>query len=156
LSKVVYIALFLLLPVQVLAANYGRFNISGPPTEQELTKFKQKGNLILDLRTTPEVGEEPAVAKKLGLQYERVDYDAKAETIDPQVIGKIEKVLKTAGDKPVLLFCGSGNRAASYVAIHLVKDKKMPVDEAIKIAKDLGMSGGMEAKVRAFLANARQ
>lgn len=136
------------------AKHYGRFFVSGEPQEAELKKFKkEKGAVVLDLRNFDELGDhsEPAKVAKAGLQYSQVNFDAKAETINPEVIAGIDKVVKQAGNKPVLLFCKSGNRAASYVAIHLVRDEKMPLEDAIKIAKDLGLSEKMEPKVRAYL-----
>jgi protein tyrosine phosphatase (PTP) superfamily phosphohydrolase (DUF442 family) len=136
------------------AKHYGRFYVSGEPQEAELIKFKkQKGAVVVDLRNFDELGSysEPSKVAKAGLQYSQVNFDAKADSINQDVISGIDKVVRGAGDKPVLLFCKSGNRAASYVAIHLVRDQKMPIEDAVKIAKDLGMTEKMEPKVRAYL-----
>lgn len=132
---------------------YEQFYIAGSPSEETLTAFKKKtGAVIVDLRSINELGNcsEPAVASKLGLQYRKVNFD-KAEHISPEVIQGIDKAVIEAGARPVLLFCKTGNRAAAWLAIHLVQTKNKSIDESIRIAKGLGLKPDAEAGVREFL-----
>lgn len=136
--------------------NYGQFYISGTPTEQQLADFKKKngGASVLDLRSFDELGNctEPAATVKAGLQYNRVNFEAGTNPkIDPQVIADIDKAVAANDGKPMLLFCKSGSRAASWLAIHLVRDEKMPKEQAIAKAKELGLTPNMEKAVRTYL-----
>lgn len=133
--------------------NYGRYFISGTPSEKTLREFKEaKGAEIVDLRAMDELGNcsEPATATKVGLQYGRVEFAKKPE-IPAQVIADIDAAVKKSGDKPVLLFCKTGNRAAAWLAVHLIRDEKMSIDEAIKITRPMGLKKDMEAAVRKFV-----
>lgn len=132
---------------------YGRFYISGQPSEDELAAFKKNtGAVVMDLRSIDELGNcsEPATVSKLGMQYGRVLFE-KTETIDPKVISQIDEHVASAKDKPVFLFCKSGNRAAAWLAIHLVKKEKKSIDDAISIAKSTGLKTDMEKAVRTYL-----
>lgn len=132
---------------------HGRFYISDQPTENELTAFKKNtGAVVVDLRSIDELGNcsEPATVSKLGMQYGRVLFE-KSTTIDPKVISQIDQQVADAKDKPVFLFCKSGNRASAWLAIHLVKKEKKSIDEAISIAKTSGLQIDMEKAVRTYL-----
>tara|TARA_B110001454_G_scaffold124375_1_gene116053 strand:+ start:34869 stop:35339 length:471 start_codon:yes stop_codon:yes gene_type:complete len=132
---------------------YGRFYISGQPTEEELTSFKKNtGAVVMDLRSIDELGNcsEPATVSKLGMQYGRVLFE-KSATIDPEVIKQIDQQVADAKDKPVFLFCKSGNRASAWLAIHLVKKENKSIDEAVSIAKTTGLKSDMEKAVREYL-----
>ncbi|MBX3021382.1 MAG: hypothetical protein KF799_06850 [Bdellovibrionales bacterium] len=135
------------------AKRFGRLYISGEPSDQALAHFKkEKGAEVLDLRDFNELGScsQPASASKLGLRYNRVVFAKKAE-IHPETIAGIDKVIKEAGQKPILLFCKTGNRAAAYLAIHLVRDEKMPVEQAILTASGMGLKDDMAQAVRKYL-----
>lgn len=118
-----------------------------------MANFKKRdGGTVLDLRAIDELGNcsEPAAATKVGLQYNRVNFEKK-KTIDPEVIAGIDKAVKDAGNKPILLFCKTGNRAAAWLAIHMVREEKKPLEEAIATAKLMGLKPDMEKAVRAYL-----
>lgn len=133
--------------------HHGNIYVSGTPTEKQMADFKkQRGATVLDLRATDELGNcsEPAAATKVGLQYNRVNFDKKAK-IEPQIIADIDQAVAAAGDKPILLFCKTGNRAAAWLAIHLVRKEGKPLEEAILTAKNLGLKTDMEKAVREYL-----
>lgn len=139
--------------VSATPQQYGRFFISAQPTDQELTDFKKKtGAVVVDLREFDELGtcSEPVTTTKLGMRYERVQF-AKKGKIDDTLIKAIEEKVETAKDKPVLVFCKSGNRAAAWLAIHLVKKEKKSFDEAVTIARTMGLKPDMEQRVRDYL-----
>lgn len=135
------------------AKHYGRIYVSAEPSEEDLAKFKkEKGAVVLDLREVKELGNcsQPASATKLGLKYNRVNFEAK-ETIDPGTIAMIDKAVEDAGNKPILLFCKSGARAAAYVAIRMAQKDHVPPEESIAAAKEMGLKGTMEKAVRNYL-----
>jgi protein tyrosine phosphatase (PTP) superfamily phosphohydrolase (DUF442 family) len=132
---------------------HGRFFISGQPTPQELKQFKKKtGAAVLDLRSIDELGNcsEPATVTSLGMQYGRVNFE-KAAQIDPEVIASIDRLVDGTHDKPVFLFCKTGSRAAAWLAIHMVKKEKVPLEKAISIAREMGLKPAMEQATRQFL-----
>lgn len=144
---------FLCVSALGIPKKFDRFYISSSPTESELADFKkQMGAMVIDLRSMDELGNcsEPATVSKLGMQYGRVLFEKKTE-IDPKVIEDIDKQVDQSNDKPVLLFCKSGSRASAWLAIHLVKHKNKPVEEAITIAKTTGLKPEMEEAVRNYL-----
>jgi protein tyrosine phosphatase (PTP) superfamily phosphohydrolase (DUF442 family) len=132
---------------------YKNLFIAGEPSATTLERFKKenRGAVVIDLRSITELGncEQPANAAKLGMQYQKINFE-KSETIDAKVIADIEERVDQAGHKPVLVFCKTGNRASAWLAIHLMKKEHMAVDEALRFAKDFGLRDEMAAKVRAF------
>ena len=155
--KLLCLFFFCILSLPALAAKnsfaqYDRFYISGAPKEKDLEDFKKKtGAYVIDLRSINEMGScsEPATAGKLGLQYRKVSFE-KAENISPEVIRDIDKSVNEAGGKPVLLFCKTGNRAAAWLAIHLVEKQHMNLEEAVKIAQGVGLKADGEKGVRSY------
>lgn len=132
--------------------HFDRFYIAGSPSEKTLADFKKKtGAAIIDLRAAKDMGNcsEPAAASKLGLQYRKVTFE-KADAINPDVIRDVDKAVSEAGNKPVLLFCKTGNRAAAWLAIHLVQKEKYSLDDALKVARDLGLKEDGERGVRQY------
>lgn len=131
---------------------YGQFFISNEPTEKELADFKKKaGAVVIDLREFDELGtcSEPVATTKLGMRYERTMF-AKKAAITKDVVASIDKQVASAGDKPVLVFCKSGSRAAAWLAIHLVEKEKKSLEESVTIARSMGLKPDMEQRVREY------
>lgn len=144
---------FLSLPAAA-TVNFDNIFISGTPTEAEMASFKkQKGATVVDLRAIDELGNcsEPATAVKLGLQYNRVNFEKK-ETLDPKVLAQLDEVVAEAQGKPILLFCKTGSRAAAWLATYLVQEKKMSIEESLEKAKTAGLTESMEKSVRSYLS----
>lgn len=133
--------------------NHGDIFVSGTPTEKELAAFKDlRGGTVLDLRAIDELGNcsEPAASARLGLQYNRVNFEKK-DRLDPKIVAEIDQAVSARANKPILLFCKTGNRAAAWVAVHMVRVEKVPLEEAITEARRLGMKDDMESAVREYL-----
>ncbi len=153
LSLVLFALLFGTL-VHAKMKNYGNYYISPQPTENELTEFKkQAGAVVVDLRDFDELGNcsEPATVSKLSMKYERVIFDKESQ-IDPTVIKSIDGQVAQAQGKPVLVFCKTANRSSAWLAIHLVEQKKMKLEDALAIARSTGLQANMETKVREYFA----
>lgn len=134
--------------------HYGRLYISAQPSDQVLADFKKReGAVVLDLRTMDELGNcsEPATTTRLGMRYQRVVFE-KAQTIHPDVIAGIDRIVNASANKPVLVFCKTGNRASAWLAIHLVQQEQMPLENALALARGMGLKPAMEKSVRAYLA----
>lgn len=134
--------------------SYKNISISGQPSSQTLKNFKKtKGAVVLDLRAIDELGNcsEPATSAKLGLEYQRVNFE-KTATLSREVIQSIDRVVAQAGKKPILVFCKTGSRASSWLTIHLVQTEKMSLESALKITRPMGLKPKMELAVREFLS----
>lgn len=133
---------------------YENIYLSATPSEQEMAEFKKrKGAEVLDLRSFNELGNcsEPASAAKLGLQYNRVNFDPNTK-IDSQVIKGITEVVEKSSGQPILIFCKSGVRAAAWLSIYLHQVKELSLDEALRAGKERGLSEKMEKSVREYLS----
>ncbi|MGE0761904.1 MAG: sulfur transferase domain-containing protein [Bdellovibrionales bacterium] len=132
---------------------YGQFYFSAAPDENALAEFKKRGGqAVVDLRTTKEMDcSELAVATKLGLKYQNIQFK-KAEPINKAVIAQIEKAVADSKGASILLHCETGNRAAAWLAIHLVTQDKMKPKEALSIAEEVGLrSADLKTKVGTYL-----
>lgn len=139
-------------------SHYKNFYFSGPVNKEILQDFKrQNGAVVIDVRGFDEKGDcgEAIIATKLGLKFFAAPMP-KEKPITKDTIAQVEKFVKEAGNKPVLLYCSTGNRSAAWLAVHLVKTDKMPADEAVNIAKSVGLkSEAVEKEVREFIADGK-
>lgn len=120
-----------------------------------MKSFKNEdGVAVIDLREFSEKGEcgEAALAAKLDLKFFAAPMPKK-DPITKATLADVDRVLaEIASDRPVLLYCSTGNRGAAWLVTYLVRTKNMTVDEAIAIAKTVGLtSAHVEELVRLYL-----
>ena len=106
-------------------------------------------NLIIDLRQPTETGVdvEQAIVREIGLSYESIPL-AKDKTALQQ-IDHIAALLEDEANYPVLIHCGSANRAGAAWALYRAQNGVPPI-----VAIEEGRAGGMtsrEAFVREML-----
>lgn len=125
----------------------------GPPCEADLDLAARRGvRAVIDLSLPEEERrcDVARVSQEHGLAYWRV-----SEGGDPwtdEAVDRVLSILREAGG-PALLFCGTGGRCAAFVAIHLVVDEGVPLEEALVEARRAGMKPGEpEAFVRRQVA----
>lgn len=139
-------------------SSYENIYIGADLSTQELSEFKKKeGAVVIDLREMKELGScgQAVEATKLGLQYQMVSFSREG-AISPKVIADIDALVEKAGSQPVLVFCKSASRAASWLAIHLATKKKMSQERALAIARKNGLQPGSEVRVRNYLSKMAQ
>ncbi len=127
--------------------------LSAAPTNETFREMKKLGvKVAIDLREPEELkGFEQKAAKENGIKYYSVPISKTGE-IQKEPIAKVEKIVKENSKKKIWVYCQSANRAGAWLAIHLAKSRKIPVEDAIATAKKLGLSKDeMVDKVRAFL-----
>lgn len=139
--------------------SYKHMYFGGQPSATDLAAAAQAGLVaVVNLRRpdepiTPEQFDVKATAEKLGLDYYNVPLytaDKKLMMGNLDELERIHKIFKE--QKKHLIYCASGNRAASWFAYHLIIKHDTPVGEAIEFARQLGMSSeaGLEPQIRAF------
>lgn len=132
---------------------FENFYFCSVPSALTLKEFKEKGGaLVVDLReVTEDDGREEAQVKQLGMKYRRAPI-SKSPPLSAKAMAAVEVAVASAQKEPVLIHCASGNRASAWLAIHLVEKENKSLDDALKAAKNIGLtSPAMEKEIRRFL-----
>lgn len=119
----------------------------GQPTGDDLRAAAANGyTLVISLRTESEPGmaEERALAEELGMRWENVPV-AGAEGVTAENAARVDALIESA-EGPVLLHCGSGNRAGAMVALRAFEDGA-DIEGAIEAGRAAGLTG-LEDAVR--------
>ena len=112
----------------------------GQPSAADLEHFGESGGgIVLDLRDPmePRPFDEPALARRLGLEY--VNVTVGAGTLTDATLDRIQEVLKQAGDRTVFVHCASGNRVGGALLPHLMLDQGLEEEDALGQAMRIGL-----------------
>jgi protein tyrosine phosphatase (PTP) superfamily phosphohydrolase (DUF442 family) len=112
----------------------------GQPSAADLEGFRASGGgIVLDLRDPmePRPLDEPATAQRLGLEYVVVPVTAGSMT--DSTLERIHQVLREAGDRPVFIHCGSGNRVGGALLPHLMLEHGLSEEDATAQAMRMGL-----------------
>ena len=112
----------------------------GQPTEKQLKDFRAAGGeVVLDNRDPmePRGFDEPAVARKAGLEYISLPIVHGAVTVD--TMKRVHDTLRKLAGKKALLHCSSGNRTAAALIPYLIKEEGMQEEEAVDVAMRSGL-----------------
>lgn len=121
---------------------WGQMYLGSVPGPEELELAARRGvGLLLDLRQSP--APDPALAlqaRDLGMEYAHAP-------IDPEQLGDGEvdralTALAAAEDRPALLFCETGSRAAMVAALFRIERQPDSLERAIEDARRAGMKPG--------------
>jgi uncharacterized protein (TIGR01244 family) len=144
------------LPAPVKLDTAGRFNaaadrvgedvfIAGQPTAQALKEMQAAGvTTVVNLRTPPEMQrdvrfDERALVTSIGMSYVYLPVRGNAEfPYTPETVQKFAEVMRTAKGK-VLLHCTVAWRASHLWAAYLIKDRGVPVEEALANARAINL-----------------
>ncbi len=134
--------------------NYSRVSpnigIAGILNEAGVREAQELGfALIIDLRQPTEDGVdmEKRVTTELDLPYRNIPF-SRDETVWDDV-DEIASLLKDKANYPVLIHCGSANRAGAFWALYRAKDKVEPII-AIEEGRAVGLTS-REKQVRNLL-----
>jgi protein tyrosine phosphatase (PTP) superfamily phosphohydrolase (DUF442 family) len=112
----------------------------GQPSAANLAAFKAAGGaIVLDLRDPmePRPFDEPATTASLSMEY--VNVPVGGGTLTDATLDRILAVLQQAGDRLVLVHCGSGNRVGGALLPHLMLDEGLDEEDAVGQAMRVGL-----------------
>jgi uncharacterized protein (TIGR01244 family) len=137
--------------------------IGGQPTERALREMTARGvTTVVNLRTPEEMRsavnfDEAALVAQLGMKYVYLPARGNAEfPYTPETVTKFADALQNANGK-VLLHCTVGWRASHLWAAYLIRDRGIPVDDALANARAINlmdmrhMTGNGKQPVEEFL-----
>ena len=133
--------------------SFGKNLLCGQPSQQELADAKERGiKVILTLRTEGEnTWDEKAVVEELGLEFHRLGFLG-PDTLSDLLLDEALKILAESKDKPVMMHCASANRVGAIWMAHRVVNEGLPVEEALREAKEVGLrTPSYEARVRDYI-----
>ena len=127
--------------------------IAGQPSAEQLAQLKQDGfSSVVNLRPASEQAgfNEQAEVGRLGLGYFHIPI-ADARALTREAVTALDEVLQARENLPVLVHCGSGNRAGALFALRAAWLEGASVPDAIEIGRLHGLTK-LEDDVRRILA----
>ena len=118
--------------------------IGGQPTEKALRDLKARGvTTVVNLRMPEEMArvgfDEAALAKELGMRYVHIPMRGSAENpYGPKELDAFAAAMASADGK-VLLHCTVAWRASHLWGAYLIRDRKMPVADALSHARQINL-----------------
>jgi protein tyrosine phosphatase (PTP) superfamily phosphohydrolase (DUF442 family) len=112
----------------------------GQPTPEHLDALAKSGNaIVVDLREPmePRAFDEPALVRQLGMEYKLVPVGP--HTMSDTTLETLRNTLTGAGDRPVFIHCGSGNRVGGALIPVLMLDQGMEEEDAVDAAMRVGL-----------------
>lgn len=117
-----------------------RIILSGTPDGESLNELKKRGvTRVIDLRSPQEATGFHVTVKEAELTYHNVPF-FNENGINAESIAKIEKLVAENPNTQLLVHCASGNRAASWLAIHMNQEHGRSKDESLELAKQAGLT----------------
>ena len=136
--------------------------IGGQPTEKALRELKAKGvTTVVNLRMPEEMArvgfDEAALVRDLGIKYVHIPMRGTADhPYGPKELDTFAAAMASA-DGRVLLHCTIAWRASHLWAAYLIRERKVPVGEAlaqtrmINLMDDMRMGSGDQQPLEGFL-----
>jgi len=122
--------------------------ISGQPTEKALRELKAKGvTTVVNLRMPEEMArvgfDEAALVKELGMKYVHIPMRGSADyPYGPKELDTFAAAMASA-DRKVLLHCTVAWRASHLWAAYLIRERKVPVADALAQARMINLMDNM-------------
>ncbi len=112
----------------------------GQPTREHLEALARSGNaIVVDTREPmePRAFDEPALVAELGMEYRLIPIGP--HTMNDATLEAVRSALAEAGERPVFVHCGSGNRVGGALIPVLMLDQGMEEDDAVDAAMRVGL-----------------
>jgi uncharacterized protein (TIGR01244 family) len=122
--------------------------VTGQPTEKALRELRARGvTTIVNLRMPEEMArvgfDEAALAKELGMRYVHIPMRGTPDNpYGPKQLDAFAAAMSSADGK-VLLHCTVAWRASHLWAAYLIRERQVPVTEAIKHARQINLMDEM-------------
>jgi uncharacterized protein (TIGR01244 family) len=139
--------------------------IAGQPTEKALRDLRAKGvTTIVNLRMPSEMAQvgfdEAALAKELGMRYVHIPMRGTPENpYGPRELDAFAAAMASADGK-VLLHCTIAWRASHLWAAYLIRERNVPVADALSQARQINLMDDMrmsaQQPLEGFLGHAVQ
>lgn len=132
---------------------FGKSLLCGQPTADDFAEAKKRGvKVVVTLRTESEVTwDEAGTVKGLGLEFHRFGFLA-PDTLSDAIFDDSLKLLANSEKSPVMLHCGSANRVGAVWLAHRVLNDGLPIEDAQKEAKTVGLrTAGYEERALAYI-----
>jgi protein tyrosine phosphatase (PTP) superfamily phosphohydrolase (DUF442 family) len=115
--------------------------LSEQPDPDGFEAARQRGvAVVIDLRAPGErTWDEERIVRDLGMDYHGVPV-AGLEGFTPEVFARVEQIVADNRGEQILVHCSSGNRAAAWLATHLVTQHAMPPTDALALARHAGLT----------------
>ncbi len=132
------------------------YAFAGQPDAVSLQRLAQEGvKTVVNIRRPSELEglgfDEPSVVGKTGMAY--LNIPVTPATLSTDDVDQLAEILARA-EGPVMLHCGSSNRAGGLWATYLVRHRGVDLEAAIDIGKAAGLrSESMIAAVRRVAAD---
>ena len=113
---------------------------AGQPRADQFASLAAGGiSTVIDIRAPgePRGFDEPAAARAAGMEYHNIPVVAGALTAAE--FDQVRDLLRTPEKRPVLFHCASANRVGALLLPYLVLDEQRSPDEALQIARDVGL-----------------
>jgi uncharacterized protein (TIGR01244 family) len=128
---------------------------SAQPDAAGINAAKDAGvEVVINLRGSEEMDwDEAAAVEEAGLTYYQVPISGDGPGFDQSSMQRISALVKKHHQQPLWLHCSSGNRASAWLAVHLVQDHHMDIDQSVALAQKVGLtSAELEKRIRTYVA----
>ena len=132
--------------------------LASQPGREDFALAKDAGvKTVIDLRKPGELDwNERAEVEKLGMEYDNFGFKEPEELTDA-VFDGARKVLADPANKPILLHCSSANRVGAIWLAHRALDDRLPLDEAVREAEEVGLkSAAFRDRARDYVERRRR
>ena len=121
--------------------NYDRFFISGRPDDQVFKDAAAAGvQVVVNLQESREfVWNLEAAATEHGLYYTQLPI-APNQALETGRVTEIDEVVNQWPTAAVYLYDSTGERAITWLVTYLVRSGTLPLDEALAVGEELGLS----------------
>lgn len=121
---------------------WGEMYLGSVPGPEELELAARRGvGLLLDLRQSPAQDSALSLqARDLGMEYAHAPIDP--EQLSDGEVDRALTALAAAEERPALLFCETGSRAAMVAALFRIERQPDSLERAIEDARRAGMKPG--------------
>jgi uncharacterized protein (TIGR01244 family) len=127
--------------------------VGGQPGKEDFAELKKLGiKTILNLRGPGETDlDEQALAEQHGIRYVHLPFQ-KPEELTDAIFDQARKLLRDAQARPILVHCGSANRAAAVWLPYRVLDEGVPYEQAVQEAREIGLrSADYEKRAKDYI-----
>jgi protein tyrosine phosphatase (PTP) superfamily phosphohydrolase (DUF442 family) len=134
----------------------GNLWFADQPDAAGLDAARQNGvGVVVNLREPEELTwDEASAVEAMGMHYFSVPVSG-ALPFSAQAFDRIEEIVASHPNQQVLIHCSSSNRAAGWLATHLVQREGMAVEDALAVGRRTGITkDAIAEKVRAYLSAA--
>ncbi|GBD35380.1 hypothetical protein HRbin36_00492 [bacterium HR36] len=136
----------------------GTIYVGGQPGKEDFAELKKLSiRTILNFRKAGEVDlDERALAEQHGFRYVHLPFQ-KPEELTDAIFDQARKLMGDPKARPILVHCGSANRAAAVWLPYRVLDEGVPYAQAVKEAYEMGLrSVDYEKRAQDYIARHSQ